>query len=169
MRITRRQLKRKFIKVINEGFGFDSFDDKTEEIIAWNDPDRDSKVQKYRDSDRDDYVVQNLDNLDPEYMTQRDRVDYVEKMADQLTSNTVEKSKQAADLKARRDEEAMDDFIARIKSGEISGRRAMTLANIVAKYYNNDNTVSLGEEYDDTIIDPAFADTATVGFDQFGR
>ena len=169
MRITRRQLKRKFIKVINEGFGFDSFDDKTEEIIAWNDPDRDSKVQKYRDADRDDYVVQNLDNLDPEYMTQRDRVDYVEKMADQLVSNTVEKSKQAADLKARRDEEAMDDFIARIKSGEISGRNSGTLDQIVYDYYNGGKAVSPYDEFDDTIVDPAFADTATVGFDQFGR
>ena len=169
MRITRRQLKRKFIKVINEGFGFDSFDDKTEEIIAWNDPDRDSKVQKYRDAGRDDYVIQNLDNLDPEYMTQRDRVDYVEKMADQLVSNTVEKSKQAADLKARRDEEAMDDFIARIKSGEISGRNSGTLAQIVDNYYQKGNAVSPYDEFEDTVVDPAFADTDTVGFDQFGR
>jgi len=60
MRLTRRQLKRKFIAAINEayGFGSDSFYDKSEEVIGWNDPDRDSKIQKYRDTGRSDYVIQ---------------------------------------------------------------------------------------------------------------
>ena len=171
MRVTRSQLKRKFIRAINEayGFGSGSFDDKTEEMIGWNDPERDEKVQKYRESGREDYVVQNLDNLDPEYMTQDDRVTYVNKMADQLVSNTVEKSKIAADLKAKRDEEALDDFIARIKSGEISGRNSMSLAQIVDNYYGSDNAVSPYGEDDDTVVDPVNLDTVTSGFDQFGR
>jgi len=86
-----------------------------------------------------------------------------------LFRNSVEGAKRRAAEKAKRDEIAMDDYIERIKSGEVSGRKSMTLAQIVDNYYDNDNAVRPYDEFDDTVIDPAYAVTATAGFDQFGR
>ena len=81
MLIERRQLKKIFIKLIIESF---NFDDKTEEIIKWNDPDRIEKIQDYALQGRDDYVIQNMDNLDPYSMTREERIQYINAMAGKM-------------------------------------------------------------------------------------
>ena len=160
MLISRRQLKRRFIKAISEafGFGFDSFNDTAEEVIAWNDPKRLQKIKDYKSSGRDDYVIQNPDNIDPRSLSHKDRIQYVNDMADKLTSEFESKAQKHKAAEAEKDEIAMDAFIARLKR-----RRSMTLDQVVDDNFNSDIS-----DNDTTVIDSEFDVTRTANFNQYG-
>jgi len=174
MLINRRQLKRKFVKAINEALGFDD-NIENEEVITWNDPERAKKIRDYKSDGREDYVIQNLDNLDPYNMSHREQIRYVNAMAEKLASEFEEKSKKRKELKAAREAEAMDAYIEMLKQDKVSTsrtRRSMTLDQIVDMHFNKKSASELYDitdiEHDKTVIDPEFSVTKTADFNQYG-
>ena len=129
MIIERKQLKKIFIKLILETYGFE---DTTEEIIRWNDPDRAKKISAFKDQGRDDYIIQNLDNLDPYSMTHEERIQYVNAMAEKLALEFEEKQKKRKTEKEAKDAAALEAYIEKLKQGKVS-----------------DNTIPVGLIYND--------------------
>ena len=109
MLIERRQLKKIFIKLIIESF---NFDDKTEEIIKWNDPDR---------------------NLDPYSMTREERIQYINAMAGKMARGFESRQKKKKEEKAAKESAALDAYIAMLK---LDGSDDSTMP--VSRIYNDD-------------------------------
>lgn len=130
MLIERRQLKKIFIKLIIESF---NFDDKTEEIIKWNDPDRIEKIQDYALQGRDDYVIQNMDNLDPYSMSREERIQYINAMAGKMARDFESRQKKKKEEKAAKESAALDAYIAMLK---LDGSDDSTMP--VSRIYNDD-------------------------------
>ena len=130
MLIERRQLKTIFIKLIIESF---NFNDKTEEIIKWNDPGRDEKIQDYALQGRDDYVIQNMDNLDPYSMTREERIQYINAMAGKMAGDFESKQKKKKEEKAAKESATLDAYIAMLKLDN-SDETTMPISRI----YNDD-------------------------------
>jgi hypothetical protein len=131
MLIERKQLKNIFIKLIIETLGFD---DETEEVIRWNDPKRKEKIRDYNSQDRDDYVIQSLDNLDPFSMAHKERIAYIEAMAEKMTREFEARQKKRKAEKEEKESAKLDAYIEMLKQGG-----------------SDDSTMPVSRIYDDTL------------------
>jgi len=135
MLIERKQLKKIFIKLIIESYGFE---DSTEEIIRWNDPERDRKISSYKDDGRDDYIIQNLDNLDPYSMTHEERIQYIDAVAEKLSREFEAKQKKRKSEKEAKDAAALEAYIEKLKQGKVSDNTMP-----VGLIYNDGDTLTI--------------------------
>lgn len=139
MLVSRRQLKRLFVSVVTESLGFDDvgleFDDKTEELIGWNDPNKQARIQHHKAIGSDNYVIQNLDNLDPMSMPHKDQIARINAIAEKLLANFEEKLAKQKSEKESMEAAKLAAYIEKLKlSGGVG--TTMPLSRLV-----NDDTL----------------------------